>query len=124
MFFLLEREGPDCVLYQASQVKALPGRAKAGKLDPVRLARVTGWGRWPGRTRRRRTPAACVPRVKEPGGKRKGRNAASRGNPCTGAWDALGEAAASVGRAQAFLSAKLRRLCRHRPREKARGAVS
>ena len=61
MFFLLEREGLDCLLYQASQVKALPGRAKAGKLDPVRLARVTGRGPLPGRTRRRRTPAACAP---------------------------------------------------------------
>ena len=28
VFFLLEREGFDCLLYQASQVKALPGRPK------------------------------------------------------------------------------------------------
>ena len=32
VYFLLEREGLDCVLYHAAQVKALPGRPKA---DPV-----------------------------------------------------------------------------------------
>ena len=30
-YFLLEREGFDCVLYHASQVRALPGRAKTDK---------------------------------------------------------------------------------------------
>ncbi len=34
-YFLLEREGPDCILYHASQVKALPGRPKTDKLDSV-----------------------------------------------------------------------------------------
>ena len=42
--FLLERAGFDCVLYQASQVKGLPGRPKTGKLDSVWLAKVTGRG--------------------------------------------------------------------------------
>jgi transposase len=44
VFFLLEREGFDCLLYQASQVKALPGRPKTDKLDSVWLARVTEQG--------------------------------------------------------------------------------
>ncbi|HMD23540.1 MAG TPA: IS110 family transposase [Streptosporangiaceae bacterium] len=44
MYFLLEREGLDCTLYQASQVKALPGRPKTDKLDSAWLARVTGQG--------------------------------------------------------------------------------
>jgi transposase len=44
VFFLLEREGFDCLLYQASQVKALPGRPKTDKLDSVWLARVTERG--------------------------------------------------------------------------------
>ena len=44
VFFLLEREGFDCVLYQASQVRALPGRPKTDKLDSVWLARVTERG--------------------------------------------------------------------------------
>jgi len=44
VFFLLEREGFDCVLYQASQVRALPGRPKTDKLDSVWLAKVTERG--------------------------------------------------------------------------------
>ena len=44
VFFLLEREGLDCVLYQASQVRALPGRPKTDKLDSVWLAKVTERG--------------------------------------------------------------------------------
>jgi transposase len=44
VFFLLEREGFDCILYQASQVKALPGRPKTDKLDSAWLARVTERG--------------------------------------------------------------------------------
>jgi transposase len=44
VFFLLEREGIDCLLYQASQVKALPGRPKTDKLDSVWLARITEQG--------------------------------------------------------------------------------
>ena len=44
VYFLLEREGLDCLLYQASQVKALPGRPKTDKLDSVWLAKVTERG--------------------------------------------------------------------------------
>jgi transposase len=44
VFFLLEQQGLDCVLYQASQVKALPGRPKTDKLDSVWLAKVTERG--------------------------------------------------------------------------------
>jgi transposase len=64
--------------------------------------------------------ARVAPRVKESGGKRKG-GAAGRGNPYIGG--TLGEAAASAGRTQTFLGAKLRRLCRHMPKKKAQGAV-
>ena len=48
VYFLLEREGLDCVLYHASQVKALPGRPETDKLDSVRLARITEQGSLPG----------------------------------------------------------------------------
>ena len=65
--------------------------------------------------------ARVAPRVKESGGKRKGRNATGRGNPYIGG--TLGEAAASVGRTQTVLGAKLRRLCKHMPRKKAQGAI-
>ena len=44
VFFLLEREGFDCLLYPSSQVKALPGWPKTDKLDSVWLARITELG--------------------------------------------------------------------------------
>ena len=44
VFFLLEREGFECPLYQASQVKALPGRPKTDKLDSAWLAMITERG--------------------------------------------------------------------------------
>jgi transposase len=65
--------------------------------------------------------ARVAPRVKESGGRRKGKNATGRGNPYIGG--TLGEAAASVGRTQTFLGAKLRRLSRRMPKKKAQGAV-
>jgi transposase len=65
--------------------------------------------------------ARQTPRVTESAGKRKGRNATGRGNPYIGG--ALGEAPASVGRAQTFLGAKLRRLQTHMPKKKAQVAV-
>jgi transposase len=65
--------------------------------------------------------ARVAPRIKEPGGKRKGGSATGEGSPCIGA--ALGEAAVSAGRTQTFLGAKLRRLVRHMPKKKAQGAV-
>jgi transposase len=65
--------------------------------------------------------ARVAPRVKESGGRRKGKTATGRGNPYIGA--ALGEASSSAGRTQTFLGAKLRRLARHMPKKKAQGAV-
>ena len=44
VYFLLEREGFDCQLYHAGQVKALPGRPKTDKLDSVWLAKITERG--------------------------------------------------------------------------------
>jgi transposase len=44
VYFLLEREGFDHTLYQASQVKALPGRPKTDKQDSVWLAEITEQG--------------------------------------------------------------------------------
>ena len=62
VFFLLEREGFDCMLYQASQVKALPGRPKTDKLDSVWLAKVTERGSLAGSAScRRRRSAGCAP---------------------------------------------------------------
>jgi len=65
--------------------------------------------------------ARQAPRVTESGGKRKGKNATGRGNPCIGG--TLGEASISVGRTQTFLGAKYRRLCTHMPKKKAQGAI-
>ena len=48
VYFLLESEGLDCVLYHAAQVKALPGRPKTDKLDSVWLAKITERGALPG----------------------------------------------------------------------------
>jgi transposase len=47
VYFLLEREGFDCQLYHAAQVKALPGRPKTDKLDSAWLARITERGQLP-----------------------------------------------------------------------------
>jgi transposase len=44
VLFLLEQQGLDCLLYQAAQVKALPGRPKTDKLDSAWLAKVTERG--------------------------------------------------------------------------------
>src|SRR5215831_8005289 len=44
VFFLLESRGFDCHLYNAAQVKALPGRPKTDRADLVWLARITGRG--------------------------------------------------------------------------------
>src|SRR5450631_441 len=64
--------------------------------------------------------ARVAPRARE-SGKRKGRSATGRGNPYIGG--TLGETAASAGRTQTFLGAKLRRLCKHMPKQKAQGAI-
>jgi transposase len=44
VFFLLESRGLDCELYNAAQVKALPGRPKTDRADSVWLARITERG--------------------------------------------------------------------------------
>lgn len=44
VFFLLEARGFDCQLYNAAQVKALPGRPKTDKLDSIWLAKITERG--------------------------------------------------------------------------------
>ena len=44
VLFTLEREGTECMLYQASRVNALPGRPKTDKLDSAWLARLTERG--------------------------------------------------------------------------------
>jgi transposase len=43
-FFLLEARGFDCQLYNAAQVKALPGRPKTDRADSIWLARITERG--------------------------------------------------------------------------------
>jgi transposase len=44
VFFLLESRGLDCDLYNAAQVKALPGRPKTDRADSIWLARITERG--------------------------------------------------------------------------------
>ena len=44
VFFLLESRGLDCELYNAAQVKALPGRPKTDRADSIWLARITERG--------------------------------------------------------------------------------
>ena len=44
VFFLLEQQGLECVLYPAARVKAQPGRPKTDKLDSVWLAKITERG--------------------------------------------------------------------------------
>src|SRR6266550_869268 len=44
VFFVLESRGFDCQLYNAAQVKALPGRPKTDRADSAWLARITERG--------------------------------------------------------------------------------
>ena len=44
VFFLPESQGLDCELYNAGQVKALPGRPKTDRADSIWLARITERG--------------------------------------------------------------------------------
>src|SRR6266853_215332 len=44
VYFLLESRGFDCQLYNAGQVKALPGRPKTDRADSIWLARITERG--------------------------------------------------------------------------------
>jgi transposase len=65
---------------------------------------LVSWARW-------------CPQAAQSGGKRKGSNAAGRGNPYLSA--ALGEITISAGRTQSFLGAKYRRLVKRMPKKKA-----
>jgi transposase len=47
VYFVLESQGLDCVLYHAAAVKALPGRPKTDRADSVWLARITERGSLP-----------------------------------------------------------------------------
>jgi transposase len=67
-------------------------------------AHLVSWAKW-------------CPQVSQSGGKRKGANAAGRGNPCLSA--ALGEISISAARTQSFLGARYRRLVRRMPKKKA-----
>jgi transposase len=44
VLFTLEREGIECLLYQASRVKAMPGRPKTDRHDSIWLAKLTEQG--------------------------------------------------------------------------------
>jgi transposase len=44
VFFLLESRGLDCELYNAAQVKALPGRPKTDRADSIWIAKITERG--------------------------------------------------------------------------------
>jgi transposase len=44
VFFLLESRGFDCALYNAAQVKALPGRPETDRADSIWLAKITERG--------------------------------------------------------------------------------
>src|ERR1017187_4516737 len=44
VFFVLESQGFDCELYNAAQVKALPGRPKTDRADSIWIARITERG--------------------------------------------------------------------------------
>src|SRR5229473_2078946 len=44
VFFLLESRGLDCDLYNAAQVRALPGRPKTDRADSIWLAKITERG--------------------------------------------------------------------------------
>ena len=65
--------------------------------------------------------ARQAPQVSESAGKRKGKNATGRGNPCIGG--ALGESSATISRTQTFLGEQYRRMCRRMPKKKAQGAI-
>src|SRR5450759_3998686 len=44
VYFVLESQGLDCELYNAAQVKALPGRPKTDRADSIWLAKITERG--------------------------------------------------------------------------------
>ena len=102
-------------LHQIEQMDAVPGTGKISAQDVIAeigvdmtvfatAAHLVSWARW-------------CPQVAQSGGKRKGSNAAGRGNPYLSA--ALGEITISAGRTQSFPGAKYRRLVKRMPKKKA-----
>jgi len=102
-------------LHQITQLDAVHGTGTISAQDVIAeigadmtvfptAAHLVSWAKW-------------CPQVAQSGGKRKGANAAGRGNPYLSA--ALGEIAISAGRTQSFLGAKYRRLVKRMPKKKA-----
>ncbi len=100
---------------QIAQLDAVPGTGVIITQDVIAeigtdmtvfptAAHLVSWAKW-------------CPQVAQSGGKRKGANAAGRGNRYIGA--ALGEAAVSAGRTQSFPGTKYRRLVKRMPKKKA-----
>ena len=102
-------------LHQIEQLDAVHGAGRISAQDVIAeigadmtvfptAAHLVSWARW-------------CPQVRQSGGKRKGANAAGRGNPYLSA--ALGEIAISASRTPSFLGAKYRRLVKRMPKKKA-----
>ena len=102
-------------LHQIEQLDAVHGTGTISAQDVIAeigadmtvfptASHLVSWARW-------------CPQVSQSGGKRKGSNAAGRGNPYLSA--ALGEISISAGRTQSFLGAKYRRLVKRMPKKKA-----
>src|SRR6266581_338100 len=106
-------------LRQIEQLDAVHGTGRISAQDVIAeigvdmtvfptAAHLVSWAKW-------------CPQVRQSGGKRKGSNAAGRGNPYLSA--ALGEITISAGRTQSFLGAKYRRLVKRMPKKKALAAT-
>ena len=102
-------------LHQIEQLDAVHGAGRISAQDVIAeigadmtvfptAAHLVSWARW-------------CPQVRQSGGKRKGANAAGRGNPYLSA--ALGEIAISASRTPSFLGARYRRLVKRMPKKKA-----
>jgi len=102
-------------LHQIEQLDAVHGAGRISAQDVIAeigtdmtifptAAHLVSWARW-------------CPQVRQSGGKRKGANAAGRGNPYLSA--ALGEIAISASHTHSFLGAKYRRLVKRMPKKKA-----
>jgi transposase len=103
-------------LRQIEQLDAVHGTGRISAQDVIAeigvdmtifptAAHLVSWAQW-------------CPQVRQSAGKRKGSNAAGRGNPYLPA--ALGEIAISASRTQSFPGAKYRRLVKRMPQKKAR----
>jgi transposase len=106
-------------LHQIEQLDAVHGVGTISAQDVIAeigidmtvfptAAHLVSWAKW-------------CPQVAQSGGKRKGANAAGRGNPYLSA--ALGEITISAGRTQSFLGARYRRLVKRMPKKKALVAI-